>query len=559
MSEFKLSFMMTVTRLFTKFQDRLRKLNSRQAKRYGAMLILAAALGLKSPFSANWLNDIASAQSPAAPYLNSDLNMDGQVDLLDFVKLASNWLDCTNPTDPINCETTPPAVVDTRPNIIFILADDLGYGDLGCFDHPTIQTPHLDSLAQQGMRFTDCYVSAPMCTPSRAALMTGRAHYRTGMYDWLPFQEDAGLYMHLPKQENTIAELLQQGGYTTAQMGKWHLGEIGENTTQPQPDEHGFDYWFASQLNEPFRNPTDFHRNGVPVGPLSGYSYEIVTNEAVDWLINTRDTNKPFFQYICYHEPHEVINTPQNLIDYYMANGAINENQAKYFGAVNAIDNGVGQILDTLDSLGIANNTLVVFSSDNGPRELGGGMWARSYGSNGPFNGWKRYTWEGGVRIPCVMRWPDGISQGLVSDEPIHLEDMLPTFCKLAKVDVPQDRPIDGSDFSSTFQGNPVARHRPLFWIWHDPTEGPQAWMRQDQWIVAAQFDIGDFANGRFQKSFQNGIRTAGLTNFKLYDIVNDPGQTANVSSANPIIFSDMSVQLTDIYQQVQADAPWWE
>jgi arylsulfatase A len=482
--------------------------------------------------------------------------------LLDFSVLAGNWLDCTDPADPVNCDAEPPATPDTRPNIIFILADDLGYGDIGCFGHPMIESPRIDSLATDGIRLTDCYVSAPMCSPTRASILTGRAHYRTGMYDWLPFREDAGLYMHLPLQEVTIAELLKDAGYTTAHMGKWHLGEIGENATQPQPDEHGYDYWFASQLNEPYRNPTDFHRNGVAVGQIMGYSYQVVTNEAIDWLTNTRDPSKPFFQYIAYHEVHEgptnPLPAPQHLIDKYTAKGA-STNEAIYYGAVNAIDDGVGQILDTLDTLGLADNTIVVFTSDHGPRKWDSGTYARSYGSAGPYYGWKRYTFDGGMRVPYVMRWPNGIPSGLTSGEPVHLEDMLPTFCKMAGVDVPQDRPIDGSDISPLFASQPVARHRPLFWVWHDPTEGPQAWMRQGQWIVTAQFDIGDFASGRFQKTFQTGIRTAGLTNFKLYDIVNDPGQTSNVSASHPTLFADMSAQLTDIYDEVQADTPWWE
>ena len=190
-----------------------------------------------------------------------------------------------------------------KTNFLIILAADLGYGDVGCFGNRTIKTPNLDRLASQGIRLTSCYAAAPVCSPSRAGLLTGRTPSRVGVYDWIP----AGHPMHLPRNEITVATLLQQAGYATCHVGKWHCNGEFNSPEQPQPGDHGFDHWFSTQNNAAptHHNPVNFVRNGVPVGRLEGYSSHIVAGEAIHWLKDLRDPAKPFFLYVCFHEPHE--------------------------------------------------------------------------------------------------------------------------------------------------------------------------------------------------------------------------------------------------------------
>lgn len=182
-----------------------------------------------------------------------------------------------------------------EPNILIILIDDLGYGDLGCYGNTLIQTPNLDRLASQGIRLTDCYSAGPMCSPSRAALLTGRDPNRIGVYDWIPPDH----FMHMPSDEITLAQLLQDADYQTCHVGKWHLSWIKEEPEQPQPNDYGFEYWLSSQTNHGHRNPSDFFRNGSPMGEMEGFSCQIVTDEAIRWLAEERDGDRPFFQFVC--------------------------------------------------------------------------------------------------------------------------------------------------------------------------------------------------------------------------------------------------------------------
>ncbi|MHC4610392.1 MAG: sulfatase-like hydrolase/transferase, partial [Planctomycetota bacterium] len=169
-----------------------------------------------------------------------------------------------------------------RPNIVIALCDDLGYGDLGCFGHPHVRTPNLDTLAAEGMRLTDCYAAAPVCSPARAGMLTGRTPYRCGVYDWIPSNSP----MHLREKEVTVATLLRDSGYATCHAGKWHCNGKFDSSEQPQPDDHGFEHWFATQNNAhpTHKDPDNFVRNGKPVGGLEGHSSELIAQEAIDWL-----------------------------------------------------------------------------------------------------------------------------------------------------------------------------------------------------------------------------------------------------------------------------------
>src|SRR5262249_48953055 len=280
----------------------------------------------------------------------------------------------------------------TRLNILIILCDDLGYGDLACFGHPSIRTPNLDKLASQGMRLTSCYSASPVCSPSRAGLLTGRNPTRSGVYSWIAPDNP----MHLPASEITLATLLRRIGYRTAHVGKWHLNGAFNSSKQPQPGDHGFDHWFSTQNNAApnHENPKNFVRNGKAVGKMEGFSCQIVADEAINWLKSGRDSPNPFFLFVCFHEPHELIASPPDLVKSYPA--AKNEDQAQYFANVTNMDLAVGRLLKTLDDLGTADNTVVLFTSDNGPETLNRYKTARrSYGSPGPLRGMKLWLFEG--------------------------------------------------------------------------------------------------------------------------------------------------------------------
>ena len=214
---------------------------------------------------------------------------------------------------------------DKRPNVITLLVDDLGYRDIGCYGGP-VKTPVLDKLAAEGVRFTDFHSGAPVCSPSRATFLTGRNHIRAGVYSVLSEQRHR---MHLLKSETTLAEVLKDEGDGTAHFGKWHLGMPVNNRDNPTPAEHGFDYWFGlvNGAHPSHKDPTNFLRNGKPVGPMKGYSCQLVVDEAIDWLDKKRDADEPFFINLWFNEPHAVIAAPDEIVSRY---GALNNQAAIY-------------------------------------------------------------------------------------------------------------------------------------------------------------------------------------------------------------------------------------
>ena len=249
-----------------------------------------------------------------------------------------------------------------RPNILIVLADDLGYGDLGCYGNAKVRTPHLDRFAADGLRLTSCYAAAANCSPARTGLMTGRTPTRVGVYNWIPMF----CPMHVRRSEITIATLLRNSGYDTCHAGKWHLNGDFNLPSQPQPWDHGFNHWFSTQNNAlpNHRNPDNFIRNGSPAGPLKGYAADLVTGEAADWLENRRDPSKPFFLYACYHEPHEPIASAKKYTDLYPSDDPA---YSAHHGNITQLDAAFGRLLSTLDRLDLRSNTFIFFTSDNGP------------------------------------------------------------------------------------------------------------------------------------------------------------------------------------------------
>ena len=444
-----------------------------------------------------------------------------------------------------------------RPNILVILVDDLGYGDLGSYGHPTILSPNLDRLAEEGIRFTDFYSAAPVCSPARAGFLTGRIPSRIGIYDWIPPGSD----VHLPVEETTVATLLHDAGYATSLFGKWHLNGALDSD-QPQPDDHGFDHWYATAgfAMPSHHNPFNFVLNGVELGPLEGYACQLVTDEAIRWLRDVRDPAKPFFQFVSYHEPHEAIASPPELIAGYPATQNVNE--AEYFANVTNLDLAVGRLLDALDELGLADDTFVLFTSDNGPEMLNRHPQAhRSYGSAGPLRGKKLQLWEGGIRVPGIVRWPGRAPAGVVSRTPVSGIDLLPTLCEVAGVQVPARIELDGASLVPALNGKELQREVPLFWYHYKSWGGPKVVMRRGSWKFAGYWD-GPERLRTDSATMRPGdlklIRTTPLVRFELYDLESDLGERKDLASAEPEVFKAMKAEMLELYTEVQAQGRDW-
>ena len=477
-----------------------------------------------------------------------------------------------------------------HPNVITLLVDDLGYRDIGCYGGP-VKTPVLDDLAAKGVRFTDFHSGAPVCSPSRATFLTGRNHIRAGVYSVLSEQRHR---MHLLRSETTLAEVLKDEGYGTAHFGKWHLGMPINNRDNPTPAEHGFDYWFGlvNGAHPSHKDPTNFLRNGKPVGPMKGYSCQIVVDEAIDWLDEKRDADAPFFINLWFNEPHAVIAAPDEIVSRY---GALNNQAAIYNGTIDNTDRAIGRLVAKLEKLGELDNTIIHYSSDNG-----------SYRQDrcGKLRGKKGSHHEGGHRVPGIFYWKGKIPGGRVEKEPAGAVDLLPTLCGLLGIDKPKDVFLDGSDLTPLLtRVGSFERHQPLFWM-----NGSTMAMRMgDHTLLAPStarlpFDnakanrllqqtklaLGDdlekelggldlrsrMFNGRFANREANRLRDeframfyfnealiplmkkGGVDRVQLYDLSKDLGQQNDIAKERPELVARMKKQANLIYKSVMADGP---
>jgi arylsulfatase A len=421
-----------------------------------------------------------------------------------------------------------------KTNFLVILCDDLGYGDVGCFGNKTIKTPNIDKLAAEGMKLTACYASAPVCSPSRTGMLTGRTPYRVGVYDWIP----AGSPMHLRRSEITIAALLQKAGYDTCHAGKWHCNGAFNSPEQPQPGDLGFDHWFSTQNNAApsHRNPVNFVRNGKPVGPTEGFSSAVVADEAIGWLEKRQDPRRPFYLYVCFHEPHEPIDSPEELVARYPQ--ATKRGEALYYANVTQMDSQVGRLMQAIDRLKLRDDTLVFFTSDNGPETLDRYQDAwRSHGTPGPLRGMKLWLYEGGFREPGIVRWPGKTKPGQVCDEPVCNLDVLPTFCEIARIAPPADRALDGASFLPIFADKPIVRKQPLYWQYDRALGWAKLAMRDGDWKILAD---------------------AKLTKFELYNIKQDMREKHDLAAQEPERVKTLAARLKQIHAEVAAEGPRW-
>jgi arylsulfatase A len=432
----------------------------------------------------------------------------------------------------------------TQPNVVILLADDLGYKDVGCYGGP-VKTPAIDQLAREGVRFTDFYSGCAVCSPSRATLLTGRHHIRTGVYSWI---HDEGQNSHLLLRERTIAEILKDRGYSTAHIGKWHLGLPTKNRAKPNPSHHGFDYWFTTWNNASpsHKNPNNFIRNGQEVGPLEGYSCQLVADEAIDWLDNHRHPKAPFFLNLWFHEPHAPIAAPDEIVSTY---GELKDRAAVYSGTIDNTDRAISRVVEKLNQMGVRENTLIIYASDNG-----------SYRDDrvGDLRGKKGSNWDGGIRVPGIFSWPAVIAKNKVEKQPAGLVDILPTLCGLLKLEVPQDRMIDGSDLSPLLRGKPDSfkRHQPMFW--HLQKSRPIVAMRDGDFSLVANPDYEIPTTNMFQERWIPKVKDGGYKDFQLFDLSKDSGQTQNIATDNPELLKKLKAKLLEINQSIMADGTDW-
>ena len=444
-----------------------------------------------------------------------------------------------------------------RPNIVVVLCDDLGYGDLECYGHPKIKTPHLNQLAKGGIRFTDFYSTAPVCSPSRVGLLTGRSPNRAGVYDWIP----GGRSVHMRGSEVTIPQLLKKAGYATCMSGKWHCNGKFNSPQQPQPDAAGFDHWFGTQNNASpsHENPRNFVRNGKAVGPMQGFSCQLVMDEALAWLSEqqAKDTAQPFFLYVAFHEPHEPVASPKKMVDEYEG-VAKNVDQAHYFANVTNLDAAVGKLMKALNAMKLDENTLIVFTSDNGPETLlryGRGS-RRSFGSPKPLRGMKLWTTDAGFRVAGIMHWPARIKAGQVSSQPVSALDFLPTFCELAETKPPEGLALDGASFLPALENKPITRKKPLVWVYYNALNRRRVAMRDGNWKVLAKLDIGKLNKVDARNMAQ--IKGATLSDFQVFDISKDIGESEDLSRSHPEKLIKLKQRLETHYKELVNGSHVW-
>lgn len=431
-----------------------------------------------------------------------------------------------------------------RPNIVFIMADDLGYGDLGCYGQTEIRTPVLDRLAAEGMHFSDCYTGSPVCAPSRSVLMTGKHTGHTTVRDNFAVvgREDvpggrvplAQQDTTVAQQDTTVAELLRRAGYATGMMGKWGLGEPGSSG---EPNSQGFDEWFGF-LNQRhahthfpdylWHNRDTFHIPENREKARKIHSQDLFTRFALAFIDEqaAKQARQPFFLYLPYTLPHdERASTPEFTALY--ADKDWDEGTKNYAAMVSQLDAHVGKVLARLEAHGLAENTIVFFCSDNGAANRYEGV----LNSSGVLRGRKRDMYEGGIRTPMIVRWPGNIAAGSQNDLPWYFADVLPTLATLAGVALPAG--LDGISVVPALLGEdvPDAQERALYWEFHE--KGFFQAIRWKNW---------------------KGVRT-GLTGpLELYDLTSDVGETTNIAAAQP----DVVRQLEQLLATARTDSPYW-
>lgn len=441
----------------------------------------------------------------------------------------------------------PAAPAQRPPNIVYILADDLGWGEVGCYGQRKIRTPNLDGLAQEGLRFTRAYTGAPVCAPSRAVLMTGRSLANCPIRGNLDPDPKTEGQTPLPPGVPTLAGQLKSAGYATAAIGKWGIGAFGNSG---DPHACGFEHFFGiidqrlahssypdHLWNDGKQVPLDNGAGGVPGhGKLAGADGDFAKfqgrNHATGrlmadldrWLGERAKDPRPFFLYLPFAEPHLALQPPQRWVEAYPPEwdpapylgdkGYVPHPRprAAYAGMISYLDENVGKVLAKLKELKLDGDTLVIFTSDNGPTHNVGGVDTHFFQSAGPWRGRKGSCYEGGIRVPFIVRWPGRTAAGTTSAEMVAASDMMATLCDIAGAKTP---PTDGVSVRPLFEGRPLpAAHPPLAWDF--PEYGGQQALHLGEWKIV---------RGDLQKK---------ASDWQLYHLAEDPGEKTDLAAQEP-------------------------
>ena len=446
--------------------------------------------------------------------------------LATFVAMWSRHLDADEKTDPV------------RPNIIYIMVDDLGYGDVGCYGQKVIQTPNIDRLAAEGMRFTDHYAGHTVCRPSRLVLWLGKHVGHTGLIGNRP--------RSLTSKEKTVARLLKDAGYATGGVGKWSLGNVdkpSEIDNPGHPNRNGFDYWYGylNQGNAHNYYPTFLWENdkqvilpGNVIDPghdrvslkRVSYSHDFMTKAAFGFI--ERNKSKPFLLHIHWTIPHanneggRVQGDGMEVPDYGIYADKDWPNPEKGFAAmISRMDGDVGRMMELLKKLNLDKKTLVIFTSDNGPHQEGGHE-HEFFNSNGDLTGYKRSMHEGGIRVPMIARWPGKIAPGTISDHPSGFSDFLPTACELAGAEPPKD--IDGISYVPALMGRKDQQKKHEYLYCASQEGATSVGVRYGKWKL-----VKYNANPRKRKK-QDRV----IPGWRLYDLSEDIGEKNNLADKHP-------------------------
>ncbi len=428
-------------------------------------------------------------------------------------------------------------LADTRPNIVLFLIDDLGWRDLGCQGSTFYQTPHIDRLASDGVRFTDAYSACAVCSPTRAAILTGKYPARLLLTDWLPSGRwnpkaklRGGRFLRgLPIEELTLAEALRGVGYRTANIGKWHLGSEPFSL----PEHHGFDVNIAGNAHGapgsyfyPYQGDwlipgTELRArwNVLADGREGEYLTDRLTDEAVQFI--TKNKDRPFFLYFPHYGVHSPLEAkPEVTAKYARVPDAKRQGLPQYAAMVESIDDSVGRVMKVLDELKLTENTVIVFTSDNG------GLWKATH--HAPLRGNKGAYYEGGIRVPLIIKWPRKAIAGLVVGEPVISNDLYPTCLGVAGIDPLPNQHLDGLDLTGLLQGSATKLNRSsLFWHYphynEHPSSVPSSVIRRGPWKLIQTFD------------------PAG---HELYNLVQDVSESNNLSTAEPVKLAQLQKEL---------------
>jgi arylsulfatase A-like enzyme len=452
----------------------------------------------------------------------------------------------------------------TKPNVVFILADDMGYGDFSCFNGNRSQTPNLDSLVSEGVCFSQHYSSSPVCNPSRASLLTGRYPHRTGSIDTLEWR---GLE-RLALDETTLAQMLQANGYRTGLVGKWHLGSYD---LRYLPQNRGFDeaVYFAGGMHDYFDWRIAY--NGDYTNQDGRYLTDVWTEEALAFI--KRHHNHPFFLHVTYNAPHTPLQALQEDISRFSTNPELTKGVQTLYGMLYRMDEGIGRIRETLKTYGIEDNTLFIFTSDNGPHFGGVDEWCLKRYNCG-FNGSKTLVYEGGIRVPLVMQFNDGINQTSEIQDIVHFCDWFPTLLSMVGVLIPNHIHLDGVDVSGLLQGTGCDLPDQRCWQWNrfDPLVTCNAAIREGDWkLVRPQIKeaMGFTEHHWLEKSmaepdyfWEHGLVTdpyfiwdfQTIPEPELYNIKEDPLENHNCAAKHPQLARRLLYDLERWFEEVETE-----